>query len=167
MKTVPYSVRLASQDAEYLASLKIEGAYTPSDKLRSIVSSARERDERGSEFLGCIRNIEELTAASVARVKEIENSNSLYSELLLPVVQLASEVVALFISGVAGDDSDEIETLKQLEKKIADKMFTFFEKAVLMGMMEKNPCYSEQAIISRIQPLADIFEVLKNKSSKE
>ena len=50
-KSVPFSVRLTSEDAEYVAALQIPGAVTSSDKIRHIISDARKRREAPNQFL--------------------------------------------------------------------------------------------------------------------
>lgn len=169
MKTVPYSVRLASEDAEYLASLQISGAHTPSDKLRSIVSAARERDARSSDYSGCIKNLEELSTQSIMQLKEIEKKHSVHSDLLLPAVELARDILALFVAGMNEVSSEKVEkdVIKKTEHEVADKLFYFFEKMALMGIREKSVCYSPDAISSRIDPVKEVFEMMSNKSSKE
>ena len=42
-KTVSISARISHEDAEFLSSLTIEGATTPSDKLRALLADARQR----------------------------------------------------------------------------------------------------------------------------
>ena len=44
-KTVPLSVRISHDDAEYIAGLKIDDALTPSDKVRAIIRDARKARE--------------------------------------------------------------------------------------------------------------------------
>ena len=41
-KTITLSVRLSQEDSDYLASLKINNATTPSDKLRAIIAQSKE-----------------------------------------------------------------------------------------------------------------------------
>ena len=41
MTTVAMSVRVPQVDAEFIASLDLPGASTPSDKLRAIIAAAR------------------------------------------------------------------------------------------------------------------------------
>ena len=38
---IPVSVRITQEDADFIAELKIEGANTPSEKIRELLKQAR------------------------------------------------------------------------------------------------------------------------------
>ena len=58
-KTVPLSVRVPYEDAEFIAGLHVNGANTPSDKLRAIINQARRRHQGGQDFGSALMFFEE------------------------------------------------------------------------------------------------------------
>ena len=51
-KTVPISVRVSNEDAEFIATLQIDNAVTPSDKVRSLIKEAKQKKERVVSYEG-------------------------------------------------------------------------------------------------------------------
>jgi hypothetical protein len=171
MKTVPYSVRLSSEDAEFLASLNIEGALTPSDKLRAIVGEAREKANRKTDYQSYMKALGEMTALSYLDLKEKEHQNSMQSEIVQSSVDLAKEILASFLSSTEclknSKKEDEISKLKALESDIADKLFLMFERLSLLGIREESKCYTPNAVSSRMKSVKEIVKIMINESSKE
>ena len=47
---VPISVRISQEDADFIASLQIQGANTPSDKIRELLRQARTLHTQGQDY---------------------------------------------------------------------------------------------------------------------
>jgi len=62
MKKIQIGARISPEDADFLNLLEINGAKTPSDKLRAIIEEARLRREYSHEFTGSYRMIQEQLA---------------------------------------------------------------------------------------------------------
>ena len=59
-KTVQISARISNEDAEFLSKLTINGAKTPSDKLRAIITQTRKRSIEIQDYTGCYKLIQDL-----------------------------------------------------------------------------------------------------------
>jgi len=63
MKKIQVGARITEEDADFLNLLKINGANTPSDKLRAIIEEARQRREYSQDFTGLFRMTQEQISA--------------------------------------------------------------------------------------------------------
>lgn len=160
-KTVPYSVRVSQDDAAFLAELKVSGAVTPSDKLRTIISAARERAEGSTDYQGCLRNLGELTSRAILLIREFEQQQSIHSEIVLTLTEWSQELLAFVTAkanGAKGEQSKEL--LLEIEKGICDRIFTLIEKILRMGITTRSSCYEPTAISQRLEPVLEIVNVL-------
>lgn len=160
-KTVPYSVRVSQDDAAFLAELKVPGAVTPSDKLRTIISAARERAEGSTDYQGCLRNLGELTSRAVLLIREFEQQQSMHSEVVLALTEWSQELLA-FVTAKASSATEEqrTERLLEIEKGICDRIFNLIEKILRMGITKRSNCYEPTAISQRLEPILEIVTVL-------
>ena len=49
-RSVPFSARISTEDAAFIAGLEIDGAHTPSDKLRALLAEARKRRQGSGDY---------------------------------------------------------------------------------------------------------------------
>ena len=57
-KSLPFSVRLPHEDAEFIAGRHIDGAKTPSGKMRSIILDAALSEKRGADDGALLRELD-------------------------------------------------------------------------------------------------------------
>lgn len=169
-KTVPLSVRVSLDDAEYISNLSIPGATTPSDKLRATISSARQRAEGLQDYEGCLLNFFELSDPSLMRLRKLEHKLGIHSELLFKVVQWAEETLAYVTSSVPRDElSPEVaQELQSLERGVADKTLGLIEAVMRMGIVSNSNLYNPTVVSARVMPVLEIAAVIEStKKNKE
>lgn len=66
-KSVPLSVRISVDDAEFIARLSLEGATTPSEKMRKLLGEARRRREDAADYGRCLGMVRESSIPRFAR----------------------------------------------------------------------------------------------------
>jgi hypothetical protein len=160
-KTVPYSFRVSQEDAAFLAELRVTGAVTPSDKLRTIISAARERAEGAEDYQGCLRNIGELTNKATLLIREFEQQEGIHSEIVLMVTEWSQELLAFVTSRMNSAQAGQKKAmLVEVEKCISDRIFTLIEKILRMGVTKRANCYEPTAISERLEPVLEIAKVL-------
>ena len=167
-KTVPLSVRVSLDDAEFISQLDVAGAATPSDKLRTIITDARQRVEGLHDYEGCLRNFLELTSSAVMRLRKLEHQENVHSELVFKVVQWAQETLAFITAEVPGgiEDKELSRKLKELESGVADRAFGLIEAVLRMGITKNSNCYTPTTVSSRVNPVLEISNVISSTNSK-
>lgn len=166
-KSIPLSVRLTPEDSTFLAGLKITGATTPSDKVRALIKEARRRREGVRSYAEALTFFEELLGDTTHRLRELETAQGLHSELLVQLGGWLPDIMAYLI--VRTSEIGEADTegrLKRLEDGLADRVFAMIEQVLRLGLTSRNPCYDSTAITSRLEPIIELSEFLRIRSSR-
>lgn len=166
-KSVPLSARIAQEDAEFIAKLSIEGATTPSDKLRAIIADARRRSEGTQDYGAALLLAQDSLAPALRRLREAEHQHRMHSELLSRTFAWLPEMVAFMMS--VSTDGDNLEKrLKEAEKGVADRLFTLMQSVLQMGVTARCACYDANAITSRLDAVLDLADVImKTRQTKQ
>ncbi len=157
MKSVPISARISEQDADFLASLKIDGANTPSEKIRYLISQARQQRVSVHSYSDALGRMRRLFEPGVERVNEAEYRLDSYSEPLHLFYDWLPEIVALAMTG--GDELDE-KSLIRLEAGIADRTLRLSEAMLRFGVTNECRCYNPQLLHDRLQSLLDLAGII-------
>src|SRR5687768_12387951 len=74
------SVRVPSEDVEWLSSLEIAGAVTPSDKLRGLIAQMRRQHQGTMDYAACVAWLRDLLGPFVTALREVEHRHKLHSD---------------------------------------------------------------------------------------
>jgi hypothetical protein len=162
-KTIQVSTRITQEDAEFLASLVREDATTPSDKLRALITEAREREENRGDYTGSLRQVKRLVGPAVERVLQVENSGLPHSEVVTPMIEWLSETLAFVLSQIPGRDEPPTSgnsAARALESGLADRALQLVGQILRLGVTEHAQCYDPKAISRRLKPILEIARVV-------
>ncbi len=147
-----------------MSQFKAEGAITPSDKLRALIRDSREKQTQLQDFRGSIDTFEKMLAPINAMIREAELSHSIHSELVTRIMAWLPDIMALVvITGKNLEQSQDQETLKAFEDCLADRVFRLVETVLQTGLTETNSCYNPDAISSRMEPVLELSEIIRNR----
>ncbi len=165
-KTVPISVRVSNEDAEFIANLQIDGAVTPSDKVRSIIREAKKQKERIINYEGCLKIALETLKGLTQKVKASEMKQKQHSELVNVFNDWIVESFAYVVSAKYKIYEGKIE-LKQLEEGISERVFRLFEVVARMGVTSKASCYDKEIITKGFVPILELTQIINQRVEKE
>ncbi len=161
-KTVTISARIPREDAEFISQLQVDGATTPSDKLRSIIIEARQRHLGKQDYRGCMAVTQEMVAPVSSHIREQEHIRNVHSELVTRVLDWLPDAMAFIVaSGSTEGSESDTNLLGKLEDGIADRVFLLMESVLQMGVTQRCPCYNGQAIQERVGPILDLMRVIE------
>jgi len=170
-KTIPISARISHEDAEFISQLKINGATTPSDKLRAIIADARRLRSRSRDYRGCFQMIQELVLPVIEAIRQVELDSHEHSELITRAVEWLPDALAYIVSSAPqSPDEDSVEKLHRLEQGLADRVFGLIESVLQMGVTKRCPCYDTDTISQRVEPILELSQVIaitSNRKKKE
>ncbi len=158
-KSVPFSVRLSPDDAEFLAALEVPGAITPSDKIRSIITEARVRSTPASDLAELTRRFEDEFRPADERIKEMEREADQESELMDFVSGWLARTCAEFAAG-----PHSIEDLTRFEAKIARQVTKLTEQMLRMAISSDAACYDPSVISSNMQRAIEIAGFIRTQN---
>ncbi len=162
-KMVSLAVRVSHEDAEFISQLKIEGAKTPSDKMRAIIAEARRRELGIHDFKTSLELTHNILDPVYSRIREAELDNEMHSELLTRTIEWLPEILAYIISRQDDLDSknESKKALNETEKGVADRVFRFMESTMQMGVTKRSPCYNTNTVLERVEPVLELSQIVE------
>lgn len=164
MKSVQIGARISHADAEFLSQLEVEGARTPSDKLRAIIEEARLRRRCDNDFRGSYKEMVEQLAPALEVIKTVEFETSTHSEIMARVGQWMPDFYAFFLSSVLeGREENTPLNLEKVEAGVTEMIFLLFQSVMQMGVSRQCSCYNPDLINEHLQAVSELAEVAFQK----
>lgn len=161
-KTIPLSVRLSEEDSDFLTSLKIDEAATPSDKIRAIISQARLLEKGTKKYQDSLSLLKNIVNPTERRLLHLEREFNLRSELTSKFSDWASESLAFFITSIPAEDNKvSKDTLEALEAGLVQRILALMESVLRMSITETSPCYNPKVLSGRLAPVLELFNVIQ------
>ena len=162
-RTIPLSVRITPEDAEFIAGLDVQGATTPSEKVRAVLAEARRRDQEFRDYQGCLSMAQDMLSAALRRLREAEREHDVHSELVSRVGEWLPEVMAFLITSHAAETAAEgVAELRRVESALADRVFRLLEGTMRMGVTDTCQGYDPKVVASRLNPILELAGVAKS-----
>lgn len=166
-KSVPLSVRISVDDAEFLARLKLEGATTPSEKMRKLLGEARRRRQATSDYGSAISIVRESLAPSVDSLRAVEHAENLHSEFVRIVADWLPETIAFLVSSVPrSGDEDRARALRGIEDGLADRVFRLLDQTLRLGVTPECPAYCPTLVADRLDHVLSLLDVIREARSR-
>ncbi len=166
-KSVPVSVRLPAEDAEFLGRMRVDGADTPSEKLRAIVAEARLREHGTSEFSAALSVAQSGITPTLQIIRDNEREHRLHSELITRLGEWLPDCMAYLVACNGSETQLSEEQLADIERDLADRVFVLMQSVLQMGVTRRSPCYDPSVIDDRLDPVLDLAEVIATTRSAE
>lgn len=161
-KAVALSVRIAQEHADFLAGLDIEGATTPSDKLRAIIAEAMDHHRGERDYAAALKYSQAAFASAQQALRQAGHGLGRQSQLLERVQQWLPEVVALVQSRTHFNQEDSATALAEYERELAERIFTLIESVLQLGITDWSNCYAPEVLEERIAPILQLASVLND-----
>jgi len=156
-KNVPLSVRVAEEDAEFIARLELAGAATPSDKVRALLVEARRRRERFRDYSGCLSMVEEMLQPTLHAIRETEHAEGVHSELVARVAEWLPDLVAFLLTGpVHPAEGEDRERLRRFEAELADRVFRLVDSVLRMAVTRTCRGYDPSVVADRCDAILEL-----------
>lgn len=165
-KQVTISARIPQEDAEYISQLTIDGAKTPSDKLRAIITEARQRSNREQDYAGSLHSIQEIIQPVLRKIRKIEVENQIHSEIVIRSAEWIPDAVAFLVSFIlASDKQKPNEKMLQLEQGVTERLIRLMESVLQLAITEHCACYDPAIIQNKIGPVLELCRIIMAKKN--
>ncbi len=168
-KTVPLSVRISDDDAKFLAGLDIEGAVTPSEKLRALLTSERRLREGAADPAATEEMLEDLCRPARRRLRRAEQSTGQRSEVAQKLYDRVPKLAALALTGPSqSGDVPEERALAEWEAQWVELALALCEDLLHVGLVSEPRSFNKRTIKDNLSPIIELAELIKiaDKQSK-
>ena len=160
-KMVAIGARVPRVDAEFISQLTIEGATTPSDKVRVIIAEARRRHQGSNNYDACLEQVNNLLSATNRMLRHAELESREHSELLARVLDWLPDIMAYLLSSKQMLVDGDLDEMRALEDDVADRVFRLIESVLQLGVTRHCSCYDREVVSKRISPVLDLTGVIE------
>jgi len=158
-KGVSISARISQEDAEFISQLSIEGAVTPSDKVRAIIADAKRHALGKNDYLSTVQQLKDLVVPNLNHIREAEYVHDMHSELISQLYESLPDLLAFLVSAT-NKDMDE-DSLIELEKNSAERLFRLMEALLYMKARKSKVGYKREHIDGLVEEVSELAEKLQ------
>jgi len=138
MQTV--SARIPTDDLQWLATLDMQGANTPSDKLRALVTQLRRQHEGALEYSASLQWMRDLVAPFLTAVGAFEHRQGRHSEVLRLISDWVPQLMALLVAeSTLG--KDPLRKAQEIEDKLVVRCVQLLTGILRLGITASIDCY--------------------------
>jgi hypothetical protein len=162
MKTIPLSVRISHEDAEFIANITIDGAKTPSDKIRAILKEKRKSKLAGNNYSEVLTNIENYLLPISRQIKEIQHEKNTYSQVIDPIRDSLADLLAYFIS--SGKIIDDTLGCQEFENELMERVSRLFERTIHLGIIQSTNSTRKNVFRNKLNIYIQLLRLLDNET---
>jgi hypothetical protein len=167
MKMQTLSARIPSEDMEWLMSLDIQGAVSPSDKLRALVAQMRRQHEGTLDYEGSLSWLRDLVAPFVTAIRSIEHTNRMHSEVLTLTAEWLPQIMATMLSERTFA-KDAKKRAIDVEEILVQRCFQLLASLMRLAVTRDAACYSPTVIDKHLPAVLELAGIVtKTRKSRE
>ena len=157
------TVRLSDEEQNILATLKVDGATTISDKLRSLVRGADSARRAHDHYPSAIELAEGLLKETQTAVKLAEHEAGVHSDFLERFLTWLPLALA---SALSHTDAIRIEgetALRKIENALFEQHARHVESVLQLGLTADRGCYSSDVYERNIEKSLQLAELVQGQ----
>src|SRR5262249_31805010 len=135
------SARIPDEDMEWLAGLDIEGAGSPSDKLRALIAQGRRQNEGAPDYDRRLVWLRGMGAPFVAAIRGVEHQNRMHSEVLTLAAEWLPQIMAILLSE-RGLVKDARKRAIDVEDIVVQRCFQLLGSLMRLAVTRDAACYN-------------------------
>lgn len=153
------SVRVPAEDIEWLASLEVQGAVTPSDKLRALIAQMRRQHQGTMDYAACVAWLRDLMTPFVVALREVEHRQKIHSDALDAVIEWVPQIAATLLAGQRFG-ADDVAAVMALEEALIQRCFQLTTTLLRLGITPRAECYDPSAIERRLARVIELTDLI-------
>ncbi len=150
----PVSVRLNPEELALLDALELPGARTAGQKLRALLSRARELSPDAGDYPAQLARMQSQAQPIIHAAREAEHNVGLRSELVPRVADGLAEAMAWFLTQTEGAETLDRDALTRLEAGLADRSAALARHLFEVYLSGNPAAYDREALAERVAPVA-------------
>jgi hypothetical protein len=159
MQMQTLSARIPSEDLEWLVGQDIQGAVSPSDKLRALIGQLRRQHEGSLDYQRSLAWLRDLVAPFVNAVRALEHHNRMHSEVLTLVTEALPPILATLLSE-RGLTPDAKARATEVEEIVVQRCLQLLASILRLAVTRDAACYNPRVIDTHVAPVLEIAEIV-------
>jgi len=159
MQMQSLSARIPSEDLEWLSRLDIQGAVSPSDKVRSLIGQLRRQHEGALDYQRSLAWLRDQVAPFVSAIRAIEHQNRMHSEVLTLVAEALPQIMATLLSERTLP-KDAKKRAIDVEEIVVQRCFQLLASIMRLAVTRDAACYSPAVIDKHVSSVLEIAGIV-------
>jgi hypothetical protein len=159
------SVRLPIDDFEWLTSLDLSGATTPSDKLRALIAQMRRQHEGRMDYGAAMAWLREQLAPFVSDLRSVEHQHRTHSEPLGLALDWVPQILAAVLAerGLSPPDTNEARLrAAAIEDLVVDRSLRFAAALLRLAITRQTSSFQADVVNSHARAVLEMAQVIAN-----
>lgn len=138
---IPLSVRIEQEDADFIASLQIENAGTPSEKIRELLKQARLAHTQAQDYAAALTAMERFFHHAKHNVLHAEKKLGVHSHILARLFEQLPDLAA----SLAQELPEEIDlaALQAYERETMWRIVRLMDSILQLAVTGKGAAYDD------------------------
>jgi hypothetical protein len=159
MQMQTLSARIPTEDLERLVSLDIQGAVSPSDKVRALIGQLRRQHEGTMDYQRSLAWLRDLVAPFVSAIRALEHRNQMHSEVLTLVTEGLPQIMATLLSE-RGLTQDATERAVEIEQIVVQRCVQLLTSILRLAVTREAACYNPKVIDTYLPQVLEIADII-------
>lgn len=138
---IPISVRISQEDADFIANLDIEGANTPSEKIRELLKQARLAHTQMHDYGTALGAVEQFFQAAKHDVLHAEKEFGVHSHILARLFELLPDLSATLAADLP--ENADLDMLKKYEREVMWRIVRLADSILQLAVTGKGAAYDD------------------------
>jgi hypothetical protein len=162
------SVRLDADDAAFLADLQIDGARTPSDKLRAVIAEARQRRLLERDYETALAIAGNLFGRVLREVRASEQAFDVHphSEVVVRTIAWLEETAAVSLSSHLAPEEARVEDLQVFEEALVERACSLLQSFLQLAVAPEGMCYRSEVFEARLAPILKLASLIEQQRER-
>ena len=160
------SARVSSEDFEWLVSLDIPGANTPSDKVRALLQQLRKQHEGSADYEAALAWMRELVAPAMAGIGAFEHRAGVHSDLVRLMGEWAPQCMALLLASQVRGGQKQASAWA-LEEQLAQRAFQVISSVLRIAMPPDTDVYDPKHLNRHLPAALELASRISQERAKE
>ncbi|MBF0784694.1 hypothetical protein E4T80_04270 [Muribacter muris] len=161
---IPVSVRISQDDADFIAGLQLEGAHTPSEKIRELLTQARLAYTQPQNYQSALKQAEQFLQNAKHDVLQAEKRLGVHSHILARLFELLPDLTATL--AVDLEDNITLDGLKQYEQEIMWRIVRLMDSILQLAVIGKGSAYDDK-VLNQLENTLKLAHIITDTQQKQ
>ena len=141
---IPISVRISQEDADFIAELKIEGANTPSEKIRELLTQARLAHSQIHDYGTALAAQEQFFQVARRDVLHAEKEWGIHSHIVARLFEQLPDLAATLAADLP--ENAQAADLKRYECELMRRIVRLTDSILQLAVTGKGAAYDDTVL---------------------
>lgn len=160
---IPISVRISQEDADFIANLQVEGANTPSEKIRELLKQARQSYTQPQDYGTALAQAEQFLQNAKRDVLHAKKELGVHSHILARLFELLPDLTATLVADVPTES--ELEALKKYEREVMWRIVRLTDSILQLAVTAKGAAFDD-SVLAQLENTLNLAHIIRQRDEK-